>query len=64
MHAGQQFHAGALAGTVFAKQGQHLASAQFEGRVPEGNRAGEGLRRLNQGNGDSRIGLHHGIGLA
>ena len=56
--AGQQLHAGALAGTVLAKQRQHLAGAQFEGRILEGNRAAEGLCGMNQGNGDSHV-PHH-----
>ena len=43
MHAGQQLHAGALAGAVLAEQRQHLAGAQFERRILEGDRAAEGL---------------------
>ena len=62
--AGQQLDAGALAGAVLAQQRQHLAGAQFERRILEGNRAAEGLCGVNQGNGDSHVRHHRGIGFA
>ncbi len=46
IEAAQKLDAGALAGTVFPKQGEHLAGAQIQGDVLDGDRAAKGLGRI------------------
>ena len=59
INTSQQLHAGALTGTVLAKQRQHFAGAQFERCVHEGNCPAKGLCCVNQGNRNSHA-LHLG----